>query len=191
MKKLSKYLLWAFLPPYLWAVSSQNHAGASRPRRWFGATLWSRSLLAVCPVLLWEQSWVQCVRWCEKYAAATNHFVTPAMQRYNAEDENWYQTRDRLATLQNPPSGLTLVLHGEWTKQTENKEDANMDSILDFFRAASPWVAMELLLAIFLSGVQWRKRKVKNKMAIMEQKACVLVCVSALHSAGRYGMIPE
>lgn len=29
-----------------------------------------------------------------------------------------------------------------------------MDSILDFFRAASPWVAMELLLAIFLSGVQ-------------------------------------
>ena len=29
-----------------------------------------------------------------------------------------------------------------------------MDSILDFFRAASPWVAMGLLLAILLSGVQ-------------------------------------
>lgn len=29
-----------------------------------------------------------------------------------------------------------------------------MDSILDFFRAASPWVVMGLLLAIFLSGVQ-------------------------------------
>ena len=40
------------------------------------------------------------VRWCEKYAAATNHFITPAMQQYNAEDENWYQTRDRLATLE-------------------------------------------------------------------------------------------
>ena len=40
------------------------------------------------------------VRWCEKYAAATNHFITPAMQQYNSEDENWYQTRDRLATLE-------------------------------------------------------------------------------------------
>nr|WP_295281463.1 C45 family peptidase [uncultured Blautia sp.] len=40
------------------------------------------------------------VRWCEKYTAATNHFITPEMQRYNAEDENWYQTRDRLATLE-------------------------------------------------------------------------------------------
>lgn len=25
------------------------------------------------------------VRWCEKYAAATNHFITPAMQQYNAK----------------------------------------------------------------------------------------------------------
>ena len=40
------------------------------------------------------------VRWCEKYVAATNHFITSKMQQYNAEDENWYQTRDRLATLE-------------------------------------------------------------------------------------------
>ena len=85
------------------------------------------------------------------------------MQRYNAEDENWYQTRDRLATLQNPPSGLTLVLHGECTKQTENKEDANMDSILDFFRAASPWVAMGLLLAIFFVRSAVKKKKDKKQ----------------------------
>lgn len=66
-----------------------------------------------------------------------------------------------------------------------------MDSILDFFRAASPWVAMGLLLAIFLVRSAVKKKKGKKKMAIMEQRACVLVCVLALHSAGRYGMIPE
>ena len=66
-----------------------------------------------------------------------------------------------------------------------------MDSIWGFIRAASPWVAMGLLLAIFFVRSAVKKKKGKNKMAIMERRACVLVCVSALHSAGRYGMIPE
>ena len=39
-----------------------------------------------------------------------------------------------------------------------------MDSILDFFRAASPWVAMGLLLAIFFvrSAVKKKKGKKQN-----------------------------
>ena len=34
-----------------------------------------------------------------------------------------------------------------------------MDSILKFFRAASPWVAMGLLLAIFFARSAGKKRK--------------------------------
>lgn len=40
------------------------------------------------------------VRRCEKYAAASNHFTDPKMQQYNVDDENWYQTYDRLATME-------------------------------------------------------------------------------------------
>ena len=59
------------------------------------------------------------------------------------------------AALQNLPSGLTLVLHGEG--------DADMDSILDFVRAASPWVAMGLLLAIFFVRSAVKKKKGKKQ----------------------------
>lgn len=45
------------------------------------------------------------IRQCEKYAAATNHFTTQKMRQYNAEDENWYHTKDRLATMENVLSG--------------------------------------------------------------------------------------
>lgn len=40
------------------------------------------------------------VRRCKKYVAASNHFIDPKMQRYNAKEENWYQTYDRLATME-------------------------------------------------------------------------------------------
>lgn len=38
-----------------------------------------------------------------------------------------------------------------------------MDSILDFFRAASPWVAMGLLLAIFFVRSAVKKKKGKKQ----------------------------
>lgn len=38
-----------------------------------------------------------------------------------------------------------------------------MDSILDFFQAASPWVAMGLLLAIFFVRSAVKKKKGKNQ----------------------------
>ena len=38
-----------------------------------------------------------------------------------------------------------------------------MDAILDFFRAASPWVAMGLLLAIFFVRSAVKKKKGKKQ----------------------------
>ncbi len=49
------------------------------------------------------------VRHCEKYAIAANHFVDPKMQQYNAEDENWYQTHDRLTTMESALSGENMT----------------------------------------------------------------------------------
>jgi len=43
-----------------------------------------------------------------------------------------------------------------------------MDSIWDFIRAASPWVAMGLLLAIFFVRNAVKKKKGKKQGASME-----------------------
>lgn len=39
------------------------------------------------------------VRKCERYAVATNHFVSNEMEKYNNDDPNWYHTEDRFQTL--------------------------------------------------------------------------------------------
>lgn len=39
------------------------------------------------------------VRKCERYAVATNHFVSSEMEKYNNDDPNWYHTEDRFQTL--------------------------------------------------------------------------------------------
>lgn len=49
------------------------------------------------------------IRHCEKYATAANHFIDPGMQQYNAEDENWYQTHDRLKTMETALSGENMT----------------------------------------------------------------------------------
>lgn len=40
------------------------------------------------------------IRYCEKYAVATNHFISSEMERYNNEEINWYRTTDRFQTLE-------------------------------------------------------------------------------------------
>lgn len=39
------------------------------------------------------------VRKCERYAVATNHFVSNEMEKYNNDDPNWYHTEERFQTL--------------------------------------------------------------------------------------------
>lgn len=53
-----------------------------------------------------------CVRRCENYAAAANHFISPSMRQYNAEDENWYKTRDRLATMESVLADGNMTFEG-------------------------------------------------------------------------------
>lgn len=40
------------------------------------------------------------IRYCEKCAVATNHFISSEMERYNNEEINWYRTADRFQTLE-------------------------------------------------------------------------------------------
>ena len=55
-----------------------------------------------------------------------------------------------------------------------------MEQILDFARAAAPWVAMGLLIAIFAVRMPLARKKAKNKRTTTEQKVCSWECASAL-----------
>lgn len=64
-----------------------------------------------------------------------------------------------------------------------------MEQILDFIRAAAPWVAMGLLAAIFIVRSAVRKKKAGDPRATMVQKVCALECVLALRLVLHSGII--
>lgn len=52
-----------------------------------------------------------------------------------------------------------------------------MNNVLDFIRAAAPWVAVGLAVAII--AVRSGKRRARARTAAMVWRACVLACASA------------
>lgn len=61
-----------------------------------------------------------------------------------------------------------------------------MEHVFDFLRAALPWIAMGLLLAVFFA----RSTRKKSRAMIMEQRACVWGCALAQPLAPPLEIIP-
>ena len=64
-----------------------------------------------------------------------------------------------------------------------------MNNVLDFIRAAAPWVAVGLAVAII--AVRSGKRRARARTAAMVWRACVLACVLACASAQPSERCPE
>ena len=67
-----------------------------------------------------------------------------------------------------------------------------MENILDFIRAALPWIAMGLLLAIFSARSAAKKGKMRmgKRATITVQRECVLECAWVLRLEALLVIIP-